>query len=115
MPLRDVAPAGAPCWVDLSTSDPDRSTSFYAALFGWTSESAGERYGGYVNVFRAGRPVAACMRNPDGDNLTDVWSVYLASRDAAATVAAAAANGGEVLVPAMRVMDLGTMAVVTDP
>ena len=44
----------------------------------------------------------------------DVWSVYLATDDAKATVDAAAANGGQVLVPAMDVMQLGTMALVTD-
>ena len=43
------APAGAPCWIDLMTSDPERSTAFYQALFGWTSESAGEEFGGYIN------------------------------------------------------------------
>jgi predicted enzyme related to lactoylglutathione lyase len=115
MPFRDAAPDGAPCWVDLSTSDPDRARVFYGELFDWTSASAGLGYGGYVNFFRRGVPVAGCMRNPDANVLPDVWSVYLASGDAAATVDAAAANGGEVLVPAMRVMTLGTMAVVADP
>ena len=42
MPTRDNAPLGAPCWVDLTTSDTDRSRRFYAELLGWelTSESA---------------------------------------------------------------------------
>jgi len=40
--------------------------------------------------------------------------VYLAVDDAAATGDAAVANGGQVVVPAMRVMDLGSMALVTD-
>ena len=41
MPLRDLAPVGAPCWVDLFTSDPDATRAFYGELFGWKSESAG--------------------------------------------------------------------------
>jgi predicted enzyme related to lactoylglutathione lyase len=40
--------------------------------------------------------------------------VYLVSDDAKATVDGAAANGGQVIVPAMDVGELGTMAVVTD-
>ena len=59
-------------------------------------------------------PVAGCMRNDGQSGSPDVWSVYLATDDAKATVDAAAANGGQVIVPAMDVMELGTMAVVTD-
>ena len=56
MPQRDAAPIGAPCWVDLYTSDPDRSIAFYGDLFGWTAESAGEEYGGYINFAKDGQP-----------------------------------------------------------
>ena len=63
MPLRDTAPVGAPCWTDLFTSDPDASRAFYGELFGWTSESAGDEYGGYVNFSKDGVRVAGCMRN----------------------------------------------------
>lgn len=48
MPTRDETPFGAPCWIDLYTSDPDASRSFYGDLFGWTSEDAGEEFGGYI-------------------------------------------------------------------
>jgi predicted enzyme related to lactoylglutathione lyase len=47
--------------------------------------------------------------------VTDIWSIYLASDDARKTVDSAAANGGQVAVPAMDVGDLGTMAMVSDP
>jgi uncharacterized protein len=114
MPQRDSAPVGAPCWIDLMTSDPDKVRSFYGELFGWTSEEAGEEYGGYINFLKHGLPVAGCMKNDPQFETPDVWSVYLASEDAQATVDAAAANGGEVMVPVMDVMDLGRMAVVSD-
>lgn len=114
MPQREEAPVGAPCWIDLFTSDPDKSRSFYEQLFGWTSEDAGEQYGGYVNFQKDGIPVAGGMRNDGHSGMPDVWSVYLATDDAKATVDAAASNGGQVLVPAMDVGELGTMALVTD-
>jgi len=114
MPLRDTAPVGAPCWVDLFTSDPDASRAFYGELLGWTSESAGDEYGGYVNFSKDGVQVAGCMRNDGQSGTPDVWNVYLAVDDAAAAVDSAVAHGGQVIVPAMPVHELGTMAVVTD-
>jgi predicted enzyme related to lactoylglutathione lyase len=114
VPARDAAPIGAPCWIDLFTSDPDRSRAFYGDLLGWTSESAGEDYGGYFNFSKDGVPVAGGMRNDGTTGVPDGWSVYLASDDAKATVDAAVEHGGQVIVPAMDVMELGTMAVVTD-
>ncbi|MCU1377273.1 MAG: Glyoxalase/bleomycin resistance protein/dioxygenase [Acidimicrobiales bacterium] len=114
MPKRDVAPIGAPCWIDLFTSDPAASRAFYGDLFGWTSEQAGEEYGGYINFFKDGVPVAGAMHNDGTQGVPDLWTVYLASADAKATVDAAASHGGQVHVPPMDVMDLGVMALVTD-
>lgn len=114
MPKRDSAPNGAPCWIDLMTSDPDRSRAFYGELFGWTSEEAGEEYGGYITFFKDGLNVAGGMRNDGQSGMPDVWSVYLATDDAQATSDAAAANGGQVIVAPMAVGELGTMAVVND-
>jgi uncharacterized protein len=46
MPERDTAPVGAPCWVDLMTSDTDRSRAFYARLLGWQAEDPAPEFGG---------------------------------------------------------------------
>ena len=61
MPLRAEAPIGAPCWVDIMTSDPAKTQAFYTELFGWTVDDPGPDYGGYVNFHRDGVPVAGCM------------------------------------------------------
>ena len=114
MPLRESAPLGAPCWIDLFTSDPDRSIDFYRDLFGWTAESAGPEYGVYINFSKDGRQVAGAMKNDGTSGMPDVWSVYLATDNAEATVAAAVANGAHVIVPPMEVSALGTMAVLID-
>ena len=115
MPKRDAAPLGAPSWVELFTSDPDRGKSFYGELFGWTSEDAGEEYGGYINFSKDGVRVAGCMRNDGSSGMPDLWSIYLATDDAQKVQEAATANGGGVIVPAMQVMSLGSMVVVSDP
>ena len=41
MPTRESAPVGAPCWIELFTSDIDKARAFYGELFGWTSEGSG--------------------------------------------------------------------------
>ena len=114
MPKRDEAPLGAPCWVDLFSSDPDGAQSFYGQLFGWTGVSAGEDFGGYVNFSKDGHLVAGCMKNDGQSGTPDMWSVYLASDHAGSSADAAVANGGRVVAPAMDVAHLGSMAVLTD-
>ena len=90
MPQRDTAPLGAPCWVDLMTSDPDKTRAFYAELFGWKVDDPGPDYGGYVNFIKDGVPIAGSMGSAAG-RAASFWTIYLAVADAAKTVDAAAA------------------------
>jgi hypothetical protein len=98
------------------TSDADRSRAFYGQLFGWTAEEPAVEFGGYFNFRKNDVRVGGCMAwQSDMPGTPNIWSVYLATDDARKTVDAAATSGGQVIVPAMDVGDLGTMAVVTDP
>jgi predicted enzyme related to lactoylglutathione lyase len=115
MPKRDQAPLGAPCWIELYTSDPDRTLPFYRALFGWTDEAAGEEFGGYINLAMDGQRIAGCMKNDGQTGVPDTWSVYLATDDVKAVADTAAAQGGQITVPPMPIADLGAMAVLADP
>lgn len=114
MPARDAAVIGAPCWVDLSTTDTDRARTFYGRVFGWEAEQPAEEFGGYFNFTLRGVRIAGCMAAQPGVGVPDVWAVHLATDDAAKTLEAAVANGGQVLVPTMPVGDLGTMSVIAD-
>jgi predicted enzyme related to lactoylglutathione lyase len=110
-------PIGAPCWMDLLTSDTARARAFYAELFGWTAGEAAEQFGGYFMFMRDGEPVAGCMpklAGMPGSAGPDVWGVYLSVEDAKSTVEAALARGGTVRQGPMDVADLGTQAVITD-
>lgn len=113
MPRIDSIPAGVPCWIDLMTSDPDKARSFYGEIFSWTADEPNEEFGGYINFHLDGVRVAGCMKN-DGSGGPDVWSIYLATDDAKATVDAAKGNGGGVIVEPVEVGTLGTMIVLTD-
>ncbi|MET0910181.1 MAG: VOC family protein [Ilumatobacteraceae bacterium] len=112
------ANAGEPCWIDLLSSDTDAATTFYGDVFGWTAESAGPEYGGYINFSsKDGTRIAGCMKKDPETmvGMPDAWSVYLASDDAQATCDAAVAAGGGVMLPPMEVPEIGNMAYVTDP
>ncbi len=113
--MSDNALAGAPCWIDLTTSDPERSREFYARLFGWTPGEPNEEFGGYFEFFRDGAPVAGGMQNRPEFGAPDQWAVYLSVADARKTMEAALAKGARQEVEPMEVGDLGTMAVITDP
>ena len=113
MPAPDLR-NGDPCWIDLLTTDPDKSTAFYSELFGWTSESAGEEFGGYTTFSLGGAQVAGGMRNDGSSGAPDMWSIYLQVADAEKTLATAEAEGGQVHVPAMAVGDLGVMGLLAD-
>ncbi|KPM55902.1 glyoxalase [Frankia sp. CcI49] len=115
MPANDTTLPGAPCWIDLMTSDVEGARAFYAELFGWVPAEPSEEFGGYFMFFsKDGKMIAGGMPKQEAE-LPDVWTTYLMVADAEKTVAAASAHGGTVLVPPMPVADLGTMAVVTDP
>lgn len=108
-------PAGAPCWIDLLSSDIGRSREFYTHLFGWTAGEASEEFGGYFMFFRDGEPVAGAMPGQPGVDVMDQWGIYLHVDDARKTLDLALASGAQASQPAVDIADLGTSAVITDP
>ena len=114
MTIRQNVPTGAPCWVDLMSSDVEKSRAFYAGLFGWTADEPNAEFGGYTNFSKDGEQVAGLMPAQEPDQ-PDVWSVYLTVDDAEKTVEVAKANGAQVFAEAMAVGDLGAMAILADP
>ena len=109
-----IRPNGAPCWLDLGSSDKDKTKAFYGGLLGWTSEDAGEEFGGYTSFLKDGVQVAGCMQN-DGSMGPDAWSTYLATDDIAKVAEAVTASGGQVSLEPMAVGPLGQMAFFFDP
>jgi predicted enzyme related to lactoylglutathione lyase len=110
-------PIGAPCWIDLLTSDEGRAREFYTELFGWTAGEGSPEFGGYFMFMRDGVPVAGGMQKVAGVPAMegpDQWGVYLSSPDAKATVDKAVAGGGALRMPPVDIADLGTEAMVDD-
>jgi predicted enzyme related to lactoylglutathione lyase len=107
-------PSGTPSWVDLSTSDPDAASAFYAGLFGWQVQDLGPEAGGYRMCLKNGKQVAGI-----GPMMSEAqfpaWSTYVSVDDAKATVDKASSAGAKVIAEPMDVMGQGTMAVLVDP
>ena len=107
--------AGAPCWNDLYSSDPERAKEFYGRLFGWTTMDPGPEYGGYFLFQKDGKVVAGCMANDAEQGAPDMWTIYLTTDDADRTAEAAKANGGQLYVEPMDVTQNGRFTVIGDP
>lgn len=114
MPIPNL-PAGAPCWIDLMTSDPEKSQAFYTALFGWTYQTGDvEKYGGYTIAAKDGKSVAGLMKNDASSGYPDVWTTYLRTKDIAKTAELTTANGGQIFYPPMDVPEQGKMMMIGD-
>ncbi|RRQ25497.1 VOC family protein [Rhodococcus sp. Eu-32] len=114
MPAKDYR-VDAPCWVDLTSSDPRTVVPFYNGLFGWEADVSKEaEYGGYTTFLKNDEPVAGLGGQMPGTTIANVWNTYIASADAEASVAKSVEAGAQVLCPAMQVGDQGTMALVVD-
>lgn len=110
-------PAGAPCWIDLMTSDIDRSRKFYTALFGWEYEVGDEAmYGGYTMAFKDGKSVAGLMQSGDeSEGRPDMWTTYLRVDNIDASINAARDAGAIIYMDPMDVPEQGKMAMLGDP
>lgn len=106
-------PHGAPCWIDLGSTDPDAAARFYSELFQWTVDDLGPDAGGYRMLRRDGRAVAGLGQATDPARGSS-WAVYFATDDLPASTDLVGKLGGTVVVPPMDVMEAGRMAVCQD-
>jgi predicted enzyme related to lactoylglutathione lyase len=106
---------GTPCWVDVTSTDLDRSVEFYTRLFGWEAQrDPRPEAGGYTMFTLRGKNVAAASPVWQ-EGMPSVWTTYLASDDVDATAAKAREAGGNMLMEPFDVLDAGRMTVIQDP
>jgi hypothetical protein len=109
----------APCWVELSTSDPDAAKRFYSAVFGWRPVTDPRPEAGGYTMLHLGdasgdAPVGALM-GLMGEGQPTAWSVAFSVTDADATGDAVRKAGGSLVAGPMDVFEEGRYAVATDP
>ena len=116
MSERSSYAAGTPSWVDIGSTDLDKTHAFYTGLFGWGRQEAGppEETGGYGFYTLRDKLVAGYgpAQDPNGGVW---WTTYVDVDDADKIAEAVTAHGGSVLAPPMDVMTAGRMAVFSDP
>jgi len=108
---------GIPSWIELMTSDENAAVRFYCDLFGWADnpqEVPGEN-GGTYHLTTLGSDNIAGIGTERQPGVPPHWSVYFAVDNVETVAGKVPGAGGQVIVPPMDVMDLGRMAIVTDP
>lgn len=110
-------PAGAPCWFELSSTDPEAALSFYRGLFGWQPLHHDMGALGRYTFLRlaTGTVGALCGMPPGSEGQPSSWGVYFATADMEATVRQAQALGGQLLFGPFDVPGQGRGAVIADP
>ncbi|MBT9495070.1 MAG: VOC family protein [Paucibacter sp.] len=107
---------GAFSWAELMTTEPAKAAEFYGSLFGWVIETMPMPMGDYHVIKVDGTPMAGMMAYPDPSmTMPPNWSSYVTVDDVDATIIKCAALGGELLMPAMDIPEVGRMATIRDP
>jgi predicted enzyme related to lactoylglutathione lyase len=106
---------GMPCWLDTSVADSSKRIAlidFYSALFGWEFTIGEAGTGFYSIAHLGGRPILGIGEQESGEGK---WVTYFSTSDIEASQKKVVEAGGQVFFPAMKVMNLGSMALAIDP
>jgi predicted enzyme related to lactoylglutathione lyase len=104
-----------PSWVDVMVPTQEQhhdKRAFLTALFDWTWDLGDENTGYYAIGSSNGAPVIGLGI---GEGTNGNTTTYFASSDVEEDVKKATDRGASVMMPATKVMDLGTMAILIDP
>jgi predicted enzyme related to lactoylglutathione lyase len=107
---------GTPTWVELMTHDLEGARRFYGELFGWTFEGGDDPQTGHYMMCKAGgRNAAGIGKMPEGGSPQPAWGIYFEGEDVDQLAESIRANGGQVMLGPMDVMEFGRMLIATDP
>lgn len=107
---------GTLCAADLITPDQDAASAFYEKLFGWRimkeDEEAAHRY---YHIFNGEQFIGGMQPADWWGGAPAHWQIYLQVANCEASAAKAKELGARIYMPAMKVEDVGWMAVMADP
>ena len=104
-----------PCWIDVMVETEEQHhdlRAFLSTLFDWTWDLGGPEMGYYSIASLNGAPVLGLGRTEGGHGAP---TTYFSTSDIDATVERGTELGATVVMPSSQVMELGFMAVLTDP
>ncbi len=108
-------PMGAPCWFELSSTNPDASAVFYGALFGWQGEVNHVGMGPYTFLRNTTGTVGALAGMPPGVDGPSRWAAYFAVADLEASIAKAKSLGANVFMEPFEAPGHGRGVFLADP
>lgn len=111
----DAPVPGGPCWTELGTGDLETAKRFYAALFGWRTETDPRQEAGGYTVAHLGDAAVAALSPLYQEGQPCAWNVSFAVTDADVSARLLTEAGGTVLVGPMDIFDVGRFAVALDP
>ena len=119
MSIMEAYAHGQFAWVDIMARDVAAAEAFYGNLFGWKVVQL-DTHGGlpYAQFEQDGRSVAGFGRMSDemiAQGVPSKWNSYINVDDVEAAAARAKELGGTIVMPVMKAMEAGWMAIVTDP
>lgn len=109
---------GAPCWVELATTDDEAARGFYPEVCGWKADFKSSGPMPYTEWCSADGAVVGGMLKMTGEMWNGIpphWMTYFAVDDCDASASRAASNGGTVKVPPMDIPAVGRFSVIADP
>lgn len=101
------------CWHGVVSTDVTKAQAFYTETIGWKAQSV-QMGDSESTMFVAADMPRAHLGSPSMAGIPSHWDNYLRVEDVDATAAAAAANGGVVVVPGTDIPP-GRFAMVTSP
>jgi predicted enzyme related to lactoylglutathione lyase len=107
---------GAFSWCELMTTDPQKATTFYRELLGWTVETMD--MGMPYHVVKVGEAaIGGIMGMPPGavPGTPPAWMCYVTVAVVDALVKRVEALGGKVHMPPTDIPTVGRFAVIQDP
>jgi uncharacterized protein len=127
-PARSAAQNGALgngnfIWYELITPDPDGARAFYQSVVaGWAIDESSEAMpngSAYRMIRRSdGKEQGGILTlTPEmqGHGARPMWAGYISVDDVDSTIEAIRADGGQALMPAFDIPDIGRIAMVADP
>ncbi len=103
-------------WMDVISSDIERTLAYYAGLFGWSNETLMLDHGEGYRVVRSGEVIVAGAEQVAAERkLEPVWTVMVESEDARSLIESAVAAGATETFELAPMLDLGRIAMLRDP
>jgi uncharacterized protein len=108
------APSGVFLWNELLTPEAEGAKSFYASVFGWSTEDMDMGEMGVYTLFNKadGENAGGAIQKPDAPA---AWYPYLAADDVDASAAKARKLGAQTFVEPFDIETVGRLAVLADP